>query len=468
MQSRETSRRLRRPLPPILLLALTILSIGMAAVVLLWGLSRMPQGEASAEIARRVAQQGESLTRFLGRQPLLHESNIASLAWQQLPPLVDGLQSAHAGLQYVEITRDGVTVFHRQITERGEGAALVSMPPFPPTPLESPAIKLPVQVTRKLVEMQGIRIPVMVFRQEIPLADGASVSVEVGLRRDLLSQQGRDAQQAVRLMFRLALLTITVAFGACLGLMIWAVRRDRRRDARRRQEEQLAFSGMLANGIVHDFRNPMSSVLLDAQMLARESRRSEGARPERLSELAERIGRTLERMDKVFKEFLFLSKPAAETPEAMSLPGCIDECLETLAPRLEAAEVTATCQAADSLPPVQASPSALRRALLNVLLNAVQFAPRGTVVELAMERAGGGRVRLDILDRGPGIPPAERRRVFEMFTSTRPGGTGLGLFLAKTAITNCHGTIEALARPGGGTLIRIELPAATEGECHDQ
>jgi len=72
---------------------------------------------------------------------------------------------------------------------------------------------------------------------------------------------------------------------------------------------------------VHDFRNPMSAVHLDAQMLEREAKRPEGARPERLTDLAGRINRTVERMDKVFQEFLYLARPAEEAREPVDLAG---------------------------------------------------------------------------------------------------------------------------------------------------
>jgi two-component system sensor histidine kinase KdpD len=106
---------------------------------------------------------------------------------------------------------------------------------------------------------------------------------------------------------------------------------------------------------------------------------------------------------------------------------------------------------------VTAYPFALRRALLNVLVNALQFAPKGSEVEIALSASQGGRVIIEVRDRGPGIPPEQRKRIFDMFVTTRPEGTGLGLFLARTAIQRCGGGIEALPRLGGGTIIRVTL-----------
>jgi two-component system, NtrC family, sensor histidine kinase HydH len=284
------------------------------------------------------------------------------------------------------------------------------------------------------------------------------------LQRSVVGDAEENATQAIRALFRFSVLTVVAAFGLCLLLFTWAVRRDRWREAHARQEEHLAFSGVLANGIVHDFRNPMSSVRLDAQMLERELARPEGARQERLAELSGRISRTIGRMDRVFKEFLYLARPAPETLEPVDLAACVGECLETLAPRLEQAEVRAARLWTSPPPHAVATPVALRRALINIVLNAIQFSPRGGLIELDV-RATGGQVTLDVLDRGPGIAPRDRGRVFDMFVTSRPEGTGLGLFLARTAVRRCGGEIVALGREGGGTIMRITLKTAAGGHA---
>jgi signal transduction histidine kinase len=216
---------------------------------------------------------------------------------------------------------------------------------------------------------------------------------------------------------------------------------------------------MLANGIVHDFRNPMSSLRLDAQMLAKEADRSEGARPERMGELAGRMKHTLDRMDKVFQEFLLLARPGESPAERLDLAACARECIEMLAPRFEAAGVTPVVQAGSGELIVRASAPAVKRALMNVLLNALQHAGTGGQVRVEGSRAAG-RVRLDICDTGPGIPPGSRERIFEMFFTTRPQGTGLGLFLARTAVENNGGVLGVADAGGPGARLRMEFPPA--------
>lgn len=426
----------------------------MAAGASLWQLHRLQRRVAHVTATRTVIAQGEDLATFLAGLNGLANTNVTAAQWHLFNTLVEGLHAAQNELQYVSVTRDGETLFHRQTS----GLESTETPPMPP--LET----APVNISIGNLQLGGRAVPVMVFRRDVRQPDGGIVTVELGLQKSVVVDAEENASQAIRALFRFSVLTVMASFGLCLLLFVWTVQRDRRRETHARQEEHLAFSGMLANGIVHDFRNPMSSVRLDAQMLERELIRAEGTRPNRLAELSGRISRTIERMDRVFQEFLYLARPASEKLEPVELADCLDECLETLTTRLEQADVTITRRW--SKPPffAAATPFALRRAIINILLNAIQFSPRGGQIEIDIH-PDGGRMILEVLDRGPGIAPHDRQRVFEMFVTSRPEGTGLGLFLARTAIRKCGGEIVALGREGGGAMIRMTLKVPGDKPC---
>jgi len=448
----EDSRSQRPRLPLIVWAAAVLLLTASAAGVGLWYLKRMHDHVARVIATRTVLDQGEQVADYLAGISPPCATNLSSDQWHLFNRLVDGLHAAQRDLQFVSVSRGGVTIIHHQ-------AGLFTLGDTPAADSNNTLETQPVRafVSKQLIELGGTALPVMVFQRDILLpGEKTPVQLQVGFRRSAVDKEEAASASLIASLFRLSVLTIALAFGACLLLLFWVVRRDRAWAERRRQEEHLAFSGMLANGIVHDFRNPMSAVRLDVQMLERETLRPEGPRLERLTELAGRIRRTMERMDKVFQEFLYLARPADEAREPVDLAECVQECLETLAARFEHAAVTPLTSWPAEMPRVLASPFALRRALLNVLLNAVQFSPPQGHIEV-VARLAGRHVELDVCDRGPGIPAATRRRVFEMFVTTRPGGTGLGLFLARTAIRKCGGEIAALERPGGGTIIRITL-----------
>ncbi|RPE76900.1 sensor histidine kinase [Vulcaniibacterium tengchongense] len=115
------------------------------------------------------------------------------------------------------------------------------------------------------------------------------------------------------------------------------------------------------------------------------------------------------------------------------------------------------------LAPLWVHPALIEQALFNVLENAVKFSPPGATVAIdAREHAGA--LRIDVRDRGPGIPEEERKRVFDMFYSVERGdrgrqGTGLGLAICRGMVGAHGGSVEALPGPDGrGTIVRIVLP----------
>jgi signal transduction histidine kinase len=303
---------------------------------------------------------------------------------------------------------------------------------------------------------------VVTFSQGFETGDGTNGIVEAAFKIDAVSNEERAATSAIASMFRLSLATIIVAFLVCAIVVLWVMRREALREALQREQEHLAFSGVLANGIAHDFRNPMSSLRLDIQMLERQlSRPAPDA--DKVQALCGRVLNTLDRMDKVFEEFLYLSRPSTDELETVDLSAGVRDSVAMLAPRFESAGVKAILDMPESPVSVNAFAGSLRRAIINVLTNAEQHAPQGGTVTVRLA-THGSRARLEIEDDGPGIPPKERERIFEMFATSRPEGTGLGLFLAKTAVDRSGGTISAVDGRGPGACLRIELPLAAHGE----
>jgi two-component system sensor histidine kinase KdpD len=118
------------------------------------------------------------------------------------------------------------------------------------------------------------------------------------------------------------------------------------------------------------------------------------------------------------------------------------------------------------LPRVNADPVLIGQAIANILENAAKYAPPGTTIALSA-RPVGGMVTVDVADDGPGIPAAERDKVFDLFYRVtegdrRPSGTGLGLAIVRGFVEAHGGHVRALAGPNGkGTTIEMDLPVAT-------
>lgn len=423
----------------------------MLAVTVLWLVNRVQQETSRIAATRTVVSQGGQIAAVLAGHPAV--TNVEAAGEEGLTRLVDGMHAAEDSIEYVSVTRGGVTVFHRPTTPIDATA---------PDSLENREAIGRTGVILRRISVRGKPVPVVVFTRDVPSPDGTPFTVEVALRHEAVDSRQAATSTAVTAMFRVALATVVTALLGCMAIVALLIRREWRRQEQRRREEHLAFSGVLANGIAHDFRNPMSSLRLDVQMLEREVGNESGMRRERVSSLASRIRGTLDRMDKVFQEFLYLSRPEDSRREPVDLRTLVRECLDIMAPRFEHTGITPATDLPAVPVPVAVHPSSFKRALVNVLANAEQFAgPAGSLRVAAV--VTGNSVRLDVCDSGPGIPPSDRKRVFDMFYTTRPEGTGLGLYLARSAVERSGGAIEALEAPGGGTCIRITLPLASSG-----
>lgn len=378
--------------------------------------------------------------------------------WEGFAEAVGAARTAEPALEYVEVRKGGAVVF----VDGGEeslGAAGGGW-----------KVSGEVRMERERVAGgEGAGIPVVAFSARAGKGDGGEeIGVTVGLRRAAVEREERAAREAVESTYRMSLWGLGVGLGISVAVVAWALRREERRERERRREEHLAFSGALANGIVHDFRNPMSSLRLDAQMLEREA--SGAGRAERIGELAGRMRHTLDRMERVFREFSTLARPggAGGGPASLRAGDVLRECAEMLAPRAEAAGVEVSVVADGAGPGFRASEAGAKRAAMNLILNAIQHAGAGGKVEARAEERPGGGARMVVRNTGDRIRKRDRKRVFELFYTTRPEGTGLGLFLARAAVERDGGKVSLLEEretgEGWSTGFAIEYPGQARSE----
>ena len=185
------------------------------------------------------------------------------------------------------------------------------------------------------------------------------------------------------------------------------------------------------------------------QRLRREAAPPEGPARDRFDDLARALRAGIGRLDARVEEFLGLGRPARPAePISLDPAPLVAEVGEAEGP-------IATAPPDDPLA-VRADRELLAKALANLVRNARQAAP-GSAPTVAWRRDGDA-VLVEVLDEGPGIPPAEREAIFEPFRTSRPGGTGLGLAIARDAVEAQGGTLVAGESPGGGARFTIRLP----------
>ena len=219
-----------------------------------------------------------------------------------------------------------------------------------------------------------------------------------------------------------------------------------------RDRKLKAMSGTVA----HEIRNPLNTIKLMLTLLDEELADAGG---DAHTESVRALHTEIDKLDRVLTDFLTWSRPVAAGDTVGEARGPAEGAVRMAEAAAREAGVRVQLAPPTPLPTVRMDPQRLERCLLNLILNAIQASARDTEVEVHLE-ALDGHVEYRVLDRGPGIDPADTERLFEPFFTTRTTGTGLGLANAR-AIAEAHGgRLTLRARPDGGTCAVVRLPGS--------
>jgi PAS domain S-box-containing protein len=245
------------------------------------------------------------------------------------------------------------------------------------------------------------------------------------------------------------------------------------------QSEKLAEIGRMGSGIVHEIKNPLTSIMMMSSILMADEKL-----PEKARRYADIIEKESQRILRLSRNILSFARPQKPEMKGVDLNAILEETLELVEYELKKAKVRVQREFSGDLTAVWGDGEKLKQVFLNIITNAahamegggdlvVRTSPPGgdlLTVEGKGEawrtcRAGevddrGRMAAAQIEDRGPGMPADVLERMFEAFFSTKGEGkgTGLGLFISRNIIMEHQGQIEASSREGEGTLFTIFLP----------
>lgn len=215
---------------------------------------------------------------------------------------------------------------------------------------------------------------------------------------------------------------------------------------------RLATMGQLSSMVAHEVRNPLQSLSLLAT-LARTERD-----PAEREALLGSIESEIQVLEGVVQRFLRSSGPLQISKVSSDLVEVVNRALGVATPQARAKQVRLEVQAPTRLP-MSIDPSLVRRAMENLLLNAVEFSGQEPPGLVKVEIARKGREAVIIVDdNGPGVPPEERDRVFKPYYSSKAGGTGLGLALVKQVFQAHGGAVRCEDSPLRGARFVATLP----------
>jgi signal transduction histidine kinase len=225
---------------------------------------------------------------------------------------------------------------------------------------------------------------------------------------------------------------------------------DDMRRALRQRSERLQ---MMLAGIAHEVRNPLGGIELYAGILRDEL----GSHPEQLAHV-HKIEREVGHLKQVVVDFLDYARRARPEAVRLDLATLAAEVVELGKAEAEKAGLILELDAAAPAM-VDGDGSQLRRALLNLVQNAIQATPRGGRVQLRV-RQTGDEVTATVSDTGPGIPSDSQDKIFTPFFTTKEKGTGLGLAFVKEIVADHGGHLSLASSPGEGSTFSLRLPAS--------
>ena len=240
--------------------------------------------------------------------------------------------------------------------------------------------------------------------------------------------------------------------GTAIGAVV--VLKDRTEQSRLRTQvmraDRLAALGELMAGVAHEIRNPLTSIRGFVQFLegcddVREWRR-----------YAPDIIRQVDSLNRIITELLEFGRPRSPAIGPVQLNDLIHEVTRLAGHKADVELRLALCA---TLPLIEADGEALKQALLNLLINAMQGIEAAGTVRIESHIEGdGAAVAVSISDDGIGIAPENLEKIFDPFFSTKPQGTGLGLAMVHRIVDAHHGTVAMTSRSDHGTVATIRLP----------
>lgn len=213
----------------------------------------------------------------------------------------------------------------------------------------------------------------------------------------------------------------------------------------------------MVGALAHEIKNPLSTIRLNLELLAEDLAEAATPRDRRSLAKVKVVERECQRLQNLLDDFLKFTRVRRLNFEPVDLNAQVERVIEFYRPQAEQDGIEIIWYPELDLPRVLLDTEAFQGALLNLVLNAQQAMPEGGQLMLRTHLTKNG-VALDLVDTGSGMDEETRGRIFEPFYSTKSGGSGLGLPIARKIIEGHGGSIYVLSEPDRGTKFTIELP----------
>jgi signal transduction histidine kinase len=216
---------------------------------------------------------------------------------------------------------------------------------------------------------------------------------------------------------------------------------------------RLSASGRLTRGVAHEVKNPINAIVLHLQLLQNKLQQSDPATRRHM----DIIGSEIHRLDRVVQILVDFTRPRELHLEELDLRSVLEDVALLAAPDAAQHGVTINSEIPSDPLPVKADPDFMKQAFLNVVINGMQAMPRGGSLAIAARREDE-IVVTEIRDQGSGIPPEIQEKIFELYFTTKKGGSGIGLAQTYQILQWHYGSVDFESIQGQGTTFYLRLP----------
>jgi signal transduction histidine kinase len=219
--------------------------------------------------------------------------------------------------------------------------------------------------------------------------------------------------------------------------------------------DRLSAISRITGGVAHEVKNPLNAILMHVELARMKLAREDTD----IAPQMEIISREILRLDRVVKTFLDFTRPVELHPAEVPLDSFVREIVDLAAPQAEAAGIRVWVNADTDAANIRVDRDLMKQAILNVVVNAIQAMPQGG--ELRIECAvRDEEAEIRISDTGVGIPPELRDKIFRLYYTTKPEGSGIGLAMTFRIVQLHDGAIDFTSEPGKGTTFVVRLPVS--------
>jgi two-component system, sporulation sensor kinase E len=247
-------------------------------------------------------------------------------------------------------------------------------------------------------------------------------------------------------------------------LLIRDLTQNRRMTEEMIESERLNALTLLAAGVAHELGNPLNSLNIHLQLLERKLRRHSPEAQSAVREQLEVARGEIKRLDFIISQFLSAIRPSRAVLEPENVNQLLQEAVRFLEPEITDRRVQLRLELRDELPLLKADGGQLKQAFYNLIKNACQATPPGGLLTVKTD-INDYEILISFSDTGTGISPEHMGHLFEPFSTTKQGGTGLGLLIVRRIVREHGGEIEIQSQGSGlgaagltGTCITLHLP----------